>query len=206
VELRLTDLPVYYINLDEDTDKAAQLTDWLKAKGFTQIHRIAGVKHAKPGRGCALAHNQALNELANTPTPFIVLEDDVKPWKWQDTAQIPDAADAYYLGLSHWGLVGNKGQRTIAATQPDGKNWRLWNMLAAHAILYLNPEYIHWLIRATDTMLALGTNQDKARAQTLKYWNVYGPERAIVYQAGKHATATKIDLAQTNLTPPLELL
>jgi hypothetical protein len=206
VKIHLSDLPVYFINLDEDTEKADNIANWLGAKGFTKIHRLPGVHDPRRGVGCALAHNQALQTLANVQTPFIVLEDDVKPWNWRNVVYLPDDTDAYYLGLSTWGLAGNKGRREISATQVTAKTWRLHNMLAAHAILYLNPDYIRWLIRATKTMIDIGTNQDKARAQTMKYWNIYGPTQAHVYQSGKHSATTKVNLAELNPKKPIDLL
>lgn len=203
---RLTDLPVYYINLDSEVDKARGLETWLGAKGFTQIHRWPGVEDPRKGQGCARAHNSLLRHLTTIEPPFIVLEDDVKPWHWKDTIVSPDDTDAYYLGLSKWGLAGNKGRHAVSATRVDGKTWRLYNMLAAHGIVYFSSEYVKWLVRATDAMIALKTNQDKARAQTLKYWNIYAPETAYIYQAGKHRLMTKISLAELDLKNPLELL
>lgn len=205
MRLTLTNMPVYYINLDEDVDKATQLETWLTGKGFTNIIRWPGVKHPGKGIGCALAHNSLLRHLATVDTPFIVLEDDVKPWRWANQIEIPDDADAYYLGLSKYGLVGNVGKLQVSAVK-TGKAWRLYNMLAAHGILYINSDYVRWIVRATQAMIDLGTNQDKARAQTLKYWNIYGPDKALIFQDGRHRLNTKVVMGELSLKNPKDLL
>jgi hypothetical protein len=206
MRITLNELPVYYINRDKHTDKRYNMERWLTEKGFTEIHRWPGVEDDRPRVGCAKAHHTLLKHLSTTQTPFIVFEDDATPWKWERTINLRADTDAYYLGLSGWGLHYNKGARQISATRLTSNLWRLHNMLSAHGIAYFNPDYVKWLVRATGTMLELQTNQDKARAQTLKYWNVYGPEHAHVYQAGRYRIHTKITMSQTSHVDPSSLI
>ena len=66
------------------------------------------------------------------------------PLNFIDEIEIPDETDALYLGISSWGRMnGHSGpcvQWEYAHQRTDLV--RVWNMLAAHAILYLNPDYV----------------------------------------------------------------
>lgn len=53
MKLKLTDLPVVYINLDEQTDRKKTLEENLKGLGFKNIIRVSGFKDPDPNRGCA---------------------------------------------------------------------------------------------------------------------------------------------------------
>lgn len=72
-------------------------------------------------------------------------------------------------------------------------------MLGAHAILYLNPDYVKFLAQATSLMVRLKDNQDKSRAQTMKYFNVYAMNNPMFYQEGKHEKVTKKSISQMNV-------
>jgi len=104
---------------------------------------------------------------------------------------VPANADAYYLGNSIFGLYGGSGKKKIALEQFDEQSFRIYNMLAAHAIVYLNKEYIEFLERATAFQLSIRDNQDKARAETMKYWNIYSAAKPMFYQNGVHEPVTK---------------
>ena len=72
MKLKLTDLPVVYINLDEQVDRKEKLEENLNELGFKNIIRISGFKDPDPNRGCAYSHALGLEEV---DPPFILLED-----------------------------------------------------------------------------------------------------------------------------------
>ena len=199
MKLKLTDIPVYYINTDSAPDKAHALEDRLARLGWTDVTRFKAVERKNRRAGCAESHHLLLMELEHTPTPFIVLEDDVAEYMFRRNVTIPDDADAFYLGLSRFGLYSGTGTKRFSAVKRTEHVYRLYNMLAAHAILYVNPDYVSWLIRAIKFPRSIGTNQDKARADTMKYWNVYGHTPAIFYQQGHNARHTKISLPRADM-------
>ena len=192
--LKILDLPVYYINLDKDIEKRESIESLLEELGFTNVNRFSAKYHSTKGLGCAMSHNRLLKDLSGEQTPFIVLEDDVIANSFKDTVNLPLDADAFYLGNSMWGIYNGKGHRRISVERYTSDVFRIYNMLAAHAILYNNPEYVKFLARATEFPIYVHTNQDKARAETMKYWNVYAGKTPLFYQDGKYEGHTKFNL------------
>ena len=199
VKIKLTDIPVYYINVDSEKEKAERLEKTLADLGWTNITRFKGVERANRRAGCAESHHTLLMQLQNQKTPFIVLEDDVSPYMFKRYVNVPEDADAFYLGLSRFGLYSGTGTKRISAEKRTKHVWRLYNMLAAHAILYVNPDYVKWLVRAINFPRSVQTNQDKARADTMKYWNIYGHSPALFYQRGHNVKHTKISLPRSDM-------
>jgi len=194
IVLDITKLPVYYINLDKDIEKRKNIESLLHNLGFKDINRFPGFLSEIKKVGVAESHNKLLNYLKNKELPCIVLEDDIDVFDFKKEIEIPADADAYYLGNSVFGLYNGTGKRKISVAKHDQHSHRIYNMLAAHAILYLNKDYINFLEQATGFNLSIKTNQDKARAETMKYWNVYSSTRPLFYQKGVHEPLTKIVL------------
>ena len=194
INLALNKLPAYYINLDKDTEKQENIERFLKDLGFSSVTRFPGFLEPIKKVGVAKSHQALLKELANLPTPFIVFEDDIQVGNFVNEIEVPSDADALYLGNSIFGLYGGVGKRRISVDRVDKNIFRLYNMLAAHAIVYFNTDYIKFLIQAIDFNLSIKTNQDKARAETMKYWKVYGTASPMFYQPGRHEAFTKISL------------
>lgn len=189
--LELSSLPVYVINLKEDKEKRSAIESQLKSYGFTNITFFNGIRSSTKKVGVASSHNKLLKQLKDAELPCLVLEDDVSIWDKKEYIDVPANADAYYLGNSIFGLYGGSGKKKIALEQFDEQSFRIYNMLAAHAIVYLNKEYIEFLERATAFQLSIRDNQDKARAETMKYWNVYSAAKPMFYQNGVHEPVTK---------------
>lgn len=199
MKINLYEIPIYYINLDKDTEKRERLESALFDLGFENVHRFAGHYSKERAVGCATSHNALLNKLKDLDTPFLVLEDDVEPAFLKSVIDnIPEDADALYLGNSAFGLWGSKGTLKISAKKENSTMYRIYNMLGAHAILYLNNDYVKFLARATSFMVDIKDNQDKSRAQTMKYFNVYAMDKPMFYQAGKHEKVTKVTISQLN--------
>jgi len=192
MKLSLLELPAYYINIDED--KAVQMESLLQSLGFKHIERFQGIRKDPKREGVAASHKNMLDYLSKKDLPAIVFEDDVSVHKFESVIDVPDNADAFYLGNSCYGLYNGIGRKRIAVKELDKNNFRIYNMLAAHAIVYLNKDYIDFLRQAIEFNISIKTNQDKARAETMKYWNVYARRKPMFYQNGAHEPATKIDL------------
>lgn len=201
----IRDLPVYVINLKEDIEKRRAVESQLKSFGFKSITFFPGTKSPIKKVGVATSHNRLLKVLKDSDLPCLVLEDDVSIWDKKEFIDVPVDADAYYLGNSAFGLYGGVGQKKIAIERFDNNTFRIYNMLAAHAIVYLNKEYIKFLEQATAFQLSIKDNQDKARAETMKYWRVYAAQRPMFYQNGVHEPLTKRDLPGKSFGGPSEV-
>jgi GR25 family glycosyltransferase involved in LPS biosynthesis len=200
--LDLQNLPVYVINLKEDIAKKKSVESQLKACGFKNIIFFEGTRSPIKKNGVAISHNLLLKSLGEEQIPCIVLEDDVSVWDKKSHIDVPIGADAYYLGNSIYGLYENIGKKQISLEKFNENTYRIYNMLAAHAILYLNKEYVNFIEKAIRFQLYTKDNQDKARAETMKYWNIYAAEKPMFYQNGGHEALTKIILPGKSFSGP----
>ena len=193
-KIYLPDIQTYYINLAKDVEKSENLERLLAELNFKSVSRFPGIEESPKRVGVAKSHNALLKKLSNEKKPFIVFEDDININNFEPTIEVPLDADAFYLGNSAYGLYSGVGQRQICIDHYEKDVFRVYNMLAAHAILYLNTDYVKFLARATNFNVAIKTNQDKARAETMKYWNIYANASPAFYQNGPHQPVTKINL------------
>lgn len=140
----ITSLPVYYINLDEKTERRKKMDRLLIDNGFTNIQRFTG---KKAGRrvGCSMSHAALLQQVIEEKNyPSLILEDDLAIYNFRKTIEIPDDADAVYLGFSRYGWNHNQDEpfpKSLKITELNDNYHRVYNMLARHAIIHFNPEY-----------------------------------------------------------------
>jgi hypothetical protein len=167
----------------------------LEAQGFEDITWIQGGVAKGRTLGCALGHRNALEYVLEQDVfPCLVVEDDVMPYAEPKVVDVPDDADALYVGLSIYGLQNGSGVPHFSAEKLTDDVYLLRNMLSAHAIVYLNREYVEFLLHVNYIFSQMGTNQDKGRAETMKYRNVYGLAHPLFYQQGKYERYTRVDL------------
>lgn len=173
MKLNLTDIPVYYINLDSQDEKRKRTEFMLKSLGFKNVNRFSAITH-DAGRiiGCARSHYEILS---NQNPPFIILEDDCTLNKeFLSQVEIPNDADALYLGISHWGRYLNHSGPYVHTTQINDKIVRVHNMLATHAILYLSKEYVDICKRVSYHYgYEVENHLDIGFAEIQRFYNVY---------------------------------
>jgi hypothetical protein len=198
VSIDIRKIPVYCIVAPGEGDR---LEKFLGYNGFEDVRTSPGVMERKKVTGVAKAHMIALEKaLAECDGPFVILENDVDIYNTDMKVSIPDGADAVYLGVSMWGLRNGHGELgMISGERNNGGLYRMYNMLAAHAVLYLNRDYAEFLLSAIPLFIKMETNQDKLRAETMKYWNIYAQNYPIFYQKGKYQRYTKIKLASQTM-------
>lgn len=173
MKLNLTDIPVYYINLDDQEEKRKRTETMLKQIGFKFVERFSAIRH-DAGRiiGCARSHYEILNK---AEPPFIILEDDCSLSKEvPKTIELPEDADALYLGISHWGRYLNHSGPYVHITKVDDKIVRVHNMLATHAILYLSESYVDICKRISYNFgYEIENHLDIGFAEVHRFFNVY---------------------------------
>jgi GR25 family glycosyltransferase involved in LPS biosynthesis len=197
MQINLLDVPVFYINLNKDKGKRTQIEEALTSAGFTNVKRFPGAEIETSKLGCATSHNSILKKISKINGPVLVLEDDVAlSHSFNPIIDVPDNADAVYLGISKFGLYNGTGHHLISAEQHDMEFYRIYNMLSAHAILYLNKDYSRFLIKTTDFMMSIKDNQDKSRAMTMKFFNVYALNDPFFFQQGYNEKHTKFIISR----------
>lgn len=181
--LKVTDIPILFINLADDSEKRVFLETELRIAGFKDVSRVAAIREKPSALGLAISHRRALE--ARRP-PFIVLEDDVGLAWFREIIEVPSDADAAYLGTSNWALQSNRNvSRHIRAKRVGVLPlFRIWNMLSAHAILYLSERMVESNAQACDQAIAnLGREEIDLRfAEIMPTLNVYCVEYPLFVQ------------------------
>ena len=187
MKLKLTDIPIVYINLDEAIQKGERVQKSLEELGFKNIIRFSAHKETIGKRGCAISHVYALEEVK---PPFILIEDDCLPLNFIDDVDIPDDADAVYLGISSWGRMNSHSGPCVQYDEVEGHDnlVRVYNMLSTHAILYLNPDYIDLCRRIAYQSYLIADHLDIGFADVQKYYDVYAFDNPMFYQTSSNGT------------------
>lgn len=188
MKIDLRDVTVRWVNVDSDTEKNKMMEELCERVGFRNASRFSAVTGIDPHEGvvpgeehyrnCAESHFKIYEETDSFP--LLILEDDVETESvfTCDLENVPDDADAIYLGTSH-------GDGNYLATDV-GNGWmKVERVFATHSILYLNKKICkevidigrHWIYnlnRPFDVGFAYDVQP--------KY-NVYAPYIPFFYQA-----------------------
>ena len=187
--INLIDIPVHYINLKKDIEKNTQIVDNLNQLGFKNITRHEGIPHEKPYVGCSRSHHMVLSKLK---PPFILFEDDIVINNFSEIIKIPINADAVYLGNSSWGRKNSCSGPFLEYEKIDEQLYRIYNMLSAHAVLYLSQCYKAICEKISYNFGYVYMNyQDIGFAEIQKYYNVYCFNESIFFQSSNLPATNK---------------
>ena len=175
------------VSLPSEAARRASITAVGESLGLAW--RLVDGVETRPGRiGCALGHLRALRA-ASPGRPLLILEDDVQTSAGvAPVIELPDEADALYLGVSRFGaidLIDYVGfSNMIAAEAIDERLLRVYNLLGAHAILYLSERF---KAAAAEAILRAVADEDrehdKEMARLQESFAVYALRRPLFYQA-----------------------
>jgi len=203
MKIKIRKLNSYFINLDEDVEKSSSTISELRKCGITKINRYPAVQFTPPRTGLAMTFQNLLEDISGHKRPVLICEDDIRknPRFSLDTIEVPDDADALYVGITYWGVSTTVNQylrkdspnysevrdldRRIKATRVNNEIYRIYNMLNAHAVIMLNSRYTKFLQKAIDIAIESGGHQDQVRAYTMPYWNIYALDIPMFSQADK---------------------
>jgi hypothetical protein len=203
MKLNLREIPAVYMNLGHHKEKNESMYSMLSGMGFKTIERIEGVLDSdNPIAGCSKAHHKALKTYE---APFILFEDDCVLFQenFQPIVELPDDADALYLGISSWGRMnGHDGQYIQYDEFEEHPNLlRIYNMLGGHSVVYLNDFYIEMCAKvAHHAGYVIKNYQDIGFAEIQKFFNVYSLNNPIFYQTSNEL-GTKQRLTSFAMTP-----
>jgi hypothetical protein len=133
--------------------------------------------------------------------PVLIIEDDVAFTEhYTDTFEVPDDADAVYLGTSSWGANnGVSGWKNIELTPYNDLLFRVHGMASTHAILYLSQRYLQHLNNVTFKQYTADSAHgiDYYISQEQKNFNVYAVRQPMLYQNdGGNTAITSYSLDQ----------
>jgi hypothetical protein len=183
----ITKLPTFYINLDEKKDRKLKMTNLLSKQKFSHVTRFPGHK-ADKRVGCSMSHASLLQHIVdNNIYPALVLEDDVQMFNFRSEIEVPDDADAMYLGFSKygWNNPDEPFPRSLKVKELSEHHHRVHNMLARHAIIHFSPDYDRACIDVMNKFIA---DPDAHKAGDVQvsslhpHYKVYALNAPIFYQ------------------------
>ena len=181
MNLDLREIPFYYINLDDAIERRTRTENHLKALGIKSINRIPAVRHSNGFAGCARTVSDFLHQI--TEGPFVLIEDDIEVKQWDPIIEVPDDADALYLGISGWGRMNGHSGPFVQWEQVDGNLLRVYNMLSGHAIVYLSGEWVEMARRCCHHAgYVIESYYDVQIAEVQRFFNVYALDDPYFYQ------------------------
>ena len=189
MKIDLRKIPAVYMNLKQHTEKSEQMQNLLEGCGFENILRVEGVyRPDNPPAGCAGAHYNGLCEI---DPPFVLFEDDCLLHNFEPIIEVPDDADAVYLGTSQWARYFSFSGPFVHYDIIDDDIVRVYNMLGGHSILYLTPDYVRMCQRISyHASEVIGYNQDPGFAEVQKYFNIYSVNDPFFKQSGYNNAVT----------------
>ena len=209
MKLNLRKIPAVYINLEKHKEKNDNMVRLLTKLGFETIERVEGVLDTEnPIAGCSKAHHKALSSYE---VPFVLFEDDCV--LFEDNVvmdiELPDDADALYLGISSWGRMnGHNGTYVQYDEFSEHPNLlRVYNMLGGHSVVYLTNEYRKMCERVAyhsgyvvpHTWNNQGGGQDVGIAEIQRFFNVFSLNHPMFYQTSNEP-GTKQKLTSYSMT------
>jgi hypothetical protein len=159
------------------------------------------------GYGNRKATENALIESMKYDSPVMIFEDDANITKdYYNELDIPDDADAVWLGTSICGLIDNWYEHRlydiIFNKKPDivGEYkdlYKVHNMLSAHAVLFISRDYRIEMINYLKYCVNDITPPDIIFAKTMKDFNIYACKKPMFFQDdnahNSHPTLTPLD-------------
>jgi len=198
MNLDLREIPFYYINLDDAVGRRETTETQLTELGIKSITRIPAIRHTYGAAGTPRSMLKAL-EKAHNGQPFVLMEDDVAVKRWEPIIEIPDDADAFYLGISGWGRMNSHSGPFVQWENVSDEILRVYNMLSGHAIMYISDRYIDLAKRiAYHAGYNIEDHVDIGFAEVQRWHNVYAFDDPYFYQtsSGGNQTVTYSPLSE----------
>jgi hypothetical protein len=201
-DLNIKNVPIYIINLPEKKEIFNELKDSLINAGFTNINRLNAHKDKSLTKLQNIAHSHKTILSSNIKPPYIILEDDCILYNNINLISLNNEIDAIYLGISRCAYYDNTGTilnsnykiNKIIYQKTNLINlYKIYNMLSAHAILYLSKEYIKQSINVCNFYISINDHFDKGLAEIMKYNNVLALSNPLFYQTSSEKV-TKFEL------------
>lgn len=195
MQIDIKTLPVFYINMDKHIDRNKEMVKLGKELNLNNYMRVTGADmKGHPMAGCATSHYNILSK--EYDSPIVILEDDCVKLRKETIIDVPDDADAIYLGLSSWGYLNSISKLNNFNYKRHNKFkdiYKVDGMLATHSILYISKEYKDMATKVARWSADNDSHIDQGFALVQKYFNVYALANPLFYQHS-NTKATNINL------------
>ncbi len=200
MNIDLRTVPFYYLNTDARADRRQHVERQLR--GFVRT-RVDGTPDPRLGDrrsapfvlaplGHAKVIERAVRYMGKTFEPFVLCEDDIT-WRTPPTdgpvlVTAPDYADAVYLGISRAACrpeVNDYCYDIIRERATDFPHLqRVYNMLTAHAVLFLTFRHVLAYAQAMIESCASSTPCDCLSSRLFTRHEVFAYGEPLFYQDG----------------------
>ena len=196
----LQKIPIVWMTTTNDFKKWNRIESMFNRLELTNTTKHCSDRMKHRSVGCATAHLRA-NESVEDILPALILEDDVTETEhFTSIIEVPDDADALYLGHSTWSSA--KTGISQAKWEPVNDDIiRVKYMRCCHAIVTISNDY---LLSCRDWQTERINHpkrrkfQDQYRASDMKNWNVYATANPFLKQVNRKTTHKSITLYQPN--------
>jgi len=167
---------------------------------FLLLKDFSNAKHFKSGTenypSCLLQAFIDILEAHMDDEPLLILEDDVAFVEGRDDIEIPEGADAVYLGLSIF-----RGSRTISHS--DGVHElspfsetqvRVLNMLATHAIVYVSKAYKQAVVDALRPYVGVDYHSDVLISRLQSSFLILANKKPSFYQSSEFNPNSRVQV------------
>lgn len=183
----LRTVPVRWNTIEKNTERHKRMESLFVRTGLSNTTQLNGEMTNPYTKGIARSHIKSLEG----DLPLLVLEDDCALTEdWNPVIEVPDEADAIYLGTSWYGMVRGASQfRGCISSSYNDKFNRVYNMLGIHAVLYLSERYRSHVVRLLDDFQENPGNEgcDECIALSMKDFMVLAPKKPMFYQDDGHS-------------------
>jgi hypothetical protein len=190
MHIDLKNLKTYWINLSKHTEKHSRMSKMFAELGMQNTSHFEGVvldpsSHIKDGSGMA-THTLLTKIYDADDFPCLVLEDDAKATKaFSSSYTVPDDCDALYLGISRAGARGHEALLTVY----NDDYFRVWNMLATHAVVYFSKKYVKNILDQGIVFLNKNIPYDIGIGELHCNYTILTPEYPAFYQYDPEKTS-----------------
>ena len=190
------ELPAYVLtnsSNEEYITKGKHVVNTLFELGYQDIIKYKGVNYHHPTGGCDKSHLK-LHSDPDITTPYVVFEDDISPLRTDHVFDIPDDADALFLGTSCWSKAWNFWMNDAVIYSNISEDIvKVNNMLCTHALVVLTDSYRDILRRCnaySDRTDTDGIASDQYVIECMRLFNVYSVDEPVFCQSGRYNPAT----------------
>jgi len=199
MQIDLRDVPFYYLNTDARPDRREhtlqQLCGFIHERVDGTPDPRLGVRKNRPFVLAPLGHakviERAVRGMGTTFKPFVLCEDDIAwtkpPSEGPVIVTAPDHADAVYLGISRAACRSDANSYCYDIVRERSAEFphlqRIYNMLTAHAVLFLTFRHVLAYAQAMIESCASATPCDCISSRLLARHEVFAYGEPLFYQA-----------------------
>jgi hypothetical protein len=171
-------------------NRASRISSLFDSLGYN--HRKVESVISNGFNGNTQSTKNTIKESLEYDEPVAIFEDDANITQhYKNEIDVPDDADAVWLGTSMFGLVNNWESMSlrdgIYLTQPTKTGeyndfYKVENMLSLHAVVFITTKYKQCMFNYLEYLINKQTAPDIITAATMRDFNIYACKKPMFFQ------------------------